>query len=136
MPDDESEGEDLMDDNQLRADYREIRELDQYDPAMLAGDADHGVDHDARRAADMEMARRDAARGLRPQGLDDDDYFDDEQDETYQARQRRLKRMRQAAGAEGEGEGDDTVRGLNGRIAPTDLSLLIAAVTELQSRFL
>lgn len=106
LPDDESEGEDLMDDNQLQADYRQIRELDQYDAAMLAEDGEHAVDHDARRAAEADMARRDAARGLRPQGLDDDDYFDDEQDETYQARQRRLKRMRRAAGAEEE---DDAV---------------------------
>jgi hypothetical protein len=118
MPDDDSEGEDLMDDNQLRADYRDIQELDQYDPTMLAGDADHGVDHDARRAADVEMARRDAARGLRPQGLDDDDYFDDEQDETYQARQRRLKRMRQAAGAaEDEDDGAVSVSFVVGRFS-------------------
>ena len=97
MPDEDSEGEDLMDDAKMQADYRAIQELDQYDPTMLAADGDAAVDHDARRAAEIEMARRDAARGLRPQGLDDDDYFDEDQDETYQDRQRRLKRMRKAA---------------------------------------
>ncbi|CAE7186886.1 unnamed protein product [Symbiodinium sp. KB8] len=119
MPDEDSEGEDLMDDAKMQADYRAIQELDQYDPTMLAADGDAAVDHDARRAAEIEMARRDAARGLRPQGLDDDDYFDEDQDETYQDRQRRLKRMRKAAA----GDEPEDVRHLPaaGEYAPFEL---------------
>eukprot|EP00475_Leptophrys_vorax_P037027 TRINITY_DN6332_c0_g2_i1.p1 TRINITY_DN6332_c0_g2~~TRINITY_DN6332_c0_g2_i1.p1 ORF type:complete len:919 (-),score=211.60 TRINITY_DN6332_c0_g2_i1:100-2856(-) len=68
----EEEGEDLIDDEKMMDDYRAIPELDRYDSSQIDSADYEDIDVDARRAAEIEIERRERKRG-RP-GRDLEDY--------------------------------------------------------------
>lgn len=95
--DDDSEGEDILDN--ADRDYRRIAELDRYDEDVL-DNKDYGeMSLEARMEAEKALAERDRdgqARGTRlPQALQDDS--DDSDDEAEEAYRRRIRSQFQSA---------------------------------------
>eukprot|EP00056_Hartaetosiga_gracilis_P004509 m.75779 g.75779 ORF g.75779 m.75779 type:complete len:898 (+) comp11854_c1_seq2:152-2845(+) len=117
----EEEGEELFGDN-MEKDYRQIKHLDTYDPAMLDDEGDFDdLSTDARRLAEREMEKRDAVESMRvrgktrvPVGLgfgaDEDDQEQEEVLERVTARHRRLaERVAGEEAGDVEADEDETI---------------------------
>lgn len=117
IDDEEDDGEELIGDA-MEDDYRAIPELDQYDAAVLADEAEEveEMSPGARAQAERDMRKRDraTARG-RTEGRgrdvldrfadDDDDEGDDDDDVNPLARRNRRRLAERAAGVGGDGLG-------------------------------
>jgi hypothetical protein len=92
---DEDDGEDLLE--TAREDYKEMKELDQYDAADLDESEGLELPQEARVAAERELEKRDRARksraprGLLDVGQDDDEEEDASGDERAERRRRRYE---------------------------------------------
>ncbi|EDV90520.1 DNA replication licensing factor Mcm2 [Drosophila grimshawi] len=108
----EEDGEELFGDN-MENDYREMPELDHYDPAMLDDEEDFSeMSQGERFAAETEMRRRDRAAGLH---RDDRDLVfgqSDEDDEDEDAMGPRAKRRAGEKAAIGEMEDTEMIESI------------------------
>ena len=92
LVDAEVSGEELLDDNLLARDYRAIPELDNYDEEQLDYNEYDHISYDAKRAADLELRKRDSERKKQFRSRRDRQYFfNDDSEEEIEHSVRRIR---------------------------------------------